>query len=65
MKRNTTAITSTHAAAMWNSWAIQDAEARIQARGERMEAWADPLAARWGCVDTVLAPITREALSNR
>ncbi|MHC2401413.1 hypothetical protein ACVMGC_005957 [Bradyrhizobium barranii subsp. barranii] len=51
-------------AAIKFSWAVQIAGERKQALGERMEAWAHRLAVRWGCVDTVLATVTREALSR-
>lgn len=64
MNRITTAIISRVATALVRrSWAIQDAAARRQARGERMEAWANRVAALWGAVDTVVATITAEALS--
>lgn len=63
MNRVTTAIIATiAAAAVRQSWAIQDAAARRQARGERMEAWANRLAARWGVVEPVLSTVTSEAL---
>ncbi|MCW2082711.1 hypothetical protein ABIE85_006627 [Bradyrhizobium diazoefficiens] len=51
-------------AAIKLSWVVQTAGERKQALGERMEAWANRLAVRWRCVDTVLATITREALSR-
>ncbi|WP_038975640.1 hypothetical protein [Bradyrhizobium japonicum] len=51
-------------AAIKFSWAAQNAGERKQALGERVEAWAHRLAVRWGCVDTVLAKVTREALSR-
>ncbi|MBR0819232.1 hypothetical protein [Bradyrhizobium liaoningense] len=51
-------------AAVRFSWAVQAAGEREQALGERIEAWAHRLAVRWGCVDTVLATVTREALSS-
>ncbi|WP_167767588.1 hypothetical protein [Bradyrhizobium frederickii] len=54
----------TTTAAIKLSWAVQNAGERKQALGERMEAWAHRLAARWGCVDTVLATVTRETLSR-
>lgn len=63
MNSITTAITSRIATALVRrSWAIQDAAARSQARGERMEAWANRVAARWGVVDTVVPTVTAEAL---
>ncbi|MBW5435664.1 hypothetical protein FXB41_12980 [Bradyrhizobium canariense] len=52
------------AAAIKCSWAVQAAGERKQALGERMETWAHRLAVRWGCVDTVLATVTSEALSR-
>ncbi|MEY9232929.1 hypothetical protein ABIF68_001356 [Bradyrhizobium japonicum] len=65
MNRITTAA-SLHivAGAIKFSWAVQTAGERKQALGARMEAWAHRLAVRWGCVDTVLATITSEALSR-
>jgi len=63
MQSITTAIIANiAAAAVRHSWAIQDAAARRQARGERMEAWANRLAARWGVVEPVLSTVTSEAL---
>jgi hypothetical protein len=47
------------------SWSILSAGERVQALGERAEAWAHRLAARWGCVDDVLATITIETLRSR
>lgn len=51
-------------AAIKFSWAVQIPGERKQALGERVEAWAHRSAVRWGCVDTVLATVTREALSR-
>jgi len=63
MKCITTAIIATiAAAAVRYSWAIQDAADRRQARGERVEAWANRLAARWGVIEPVLSTVTSEAL---
>jgi hypothetical protein len=63
MKRIATAIIANIATtAVRQSWAMQDAAARCQARGERMEAWANRLAARWGVVEPVLTTVTTEAL---
>jgi hypothetical protein len=62
MKRITTALA---AAALRSSWNIQNAAARTQSHGERMEAWAHRLAVRWGCVDEVITTVTNEALSPR
>lgn len=65
MNRITTAVRHRIVtAAIKCSWAVLAAGARKQAFGERMEAWANRLAVRWRCVDTVLATITREALSR-
>jgi hypothetical protein len=66
MKSITTAIARTVAtAALRRSWDIESSSARRQARGERMEAWAERLAVRWGCVDDVTATVTCEALRSR
>ncbi|MBR1189218.1 hypothetical protein [Bradyrhizobium sp. AUGA SZCCT0160] len=66
MKRITTAIACTIAtAALRHSWAIQNAAARDQARGEHMEARVHRLATRWGCVDDMIATVTSEALYSR
>jgi hypothetical protein len=62
MSSNTTALTRyIAAAAVRQSWTIIRAAERLQVRGERIEAWADRLAVRAGCVDTVLATVTSEA----
>lgn len=58
------AIRRVATAAIKCSWAVQTAGERKRALGERMEAWAHRLAVRWGCVDTVLATITSDALSR-
>lgn len=47
------------------SWAIMDTAARRQALGERLEAWANRWAVRYGCVDDVIATVTSDALSAR
>jgi hypothetical protein len=61
MQRITTAVTHRIiATAIKWSWAIQTAGERKQARGARLEAWADRLAIRWGCADDVLATIATE-----
>jgi hypothetical protein len=65
MKCITTAIIRSIAAAVLRrSWDIQRSAAYTQARGERMEAWAERLAVRWGCVDDVIATVTSEALGS-
>ena len=65
MKCITTAITRhIAAAAIGCSWAILSAAERHKARGERMEAWAQGLAERWGCVDGALATLTSETLGS-
>lgn len=65
MKHITTAIARSIAtAALRRSWAIMEAATHQQAKGERLEAWAGRLAARWRCEDDVIATVTSEALSN-
>lgn len=51
-------------AALRLGWTILDVAINVQARGERLEAWAGRLAARWGCEDDVIATVTSEALSS-
>jgi hypothetical protein len=43
------------------SWAVLSAAERLEAQGERMEAWADRRAERWGCLDEALATVTEKA----
>ena len=63
MNRITTAIISHVATALVRrSWAIQSAAERSQARGKRMEAWANRLADRWDVGDTVVTTLLTEAL---
>ena len=66
MNRITTAIARTIAtAALRHSWSIQNAAARQQAQGERLEASVHRIATRWGCVDDMVHAVTAETLSNR
>jgi hypothetical protein len=65
MQRITTTVTHRIiATAIKCSWAIQTAGERKQARGVRLEAWADRLAVRGGCADDVLATIATETLDR-
>jgi hypothetical protein len=47
-------------AAIRFSWGLLSAAESLQAQGERMEAWADRRADRWGCLDEVLATVTEK-----
>ncbi|WP_426612434.1 hypothetical protein [Bradyrhizobium sp. McL0616] len=60
----TTIISRIAATLIRRSWDIQSAAELSQARAERMEVWANDLAARWGVVDPVLTMVTREVLSR-